>query len=65
MEMNSYQLGPDATAYAEDNEFVGFTLSDYFKARTVDPSSRAIGPGACVFEDPNGSWSSWRCSAAS
>ena len=51
MEMFTYELGPDASAYAEDGEFSGFSLSEYFKAEKVDKSSRATGPGAYVFED--------------
>jgi T5orf172 domain len=51
MEMYTYELGPDAVAYAEDGEFSGFSLSEYFKAKKVDKSSRATGPGAYLFED--------------
>jgi hypothetical protein len=51
MEMYTYELGPDAVAYAEDGEFSGFSLSEYFKAKKVDKSSRAAGPDAYVFED--------------
>jgi len=54
MEMYTYELGPDAVAYAEDGEFSGFSLSEYFKARKLDKSSRATGPGAYVFEDETG-----------
>lgn len=51
MEMYTYELSPDAVAYAEDGEFSGFSLSEYFRASKVDKSSRATGPGAYVFED--------------
>jgi hypothetical protein len=50
MEMYTYELAPDAVAYAEDGEFSGFSLSEYFKAKKVDKSG-ATGPGACAFED--------------
>jgi len=52
MEMYTYGLGADAVAYAQDGEFAGFSLSEYFKASKVDKSSRATGPGAYVFDDP-------------
>lgn len=52
MEMFSYRMGHEAEAWADDGEFDGFSLSEYFKARKVDPTSRATGPGAYVFEDP-------------
>lgn len=52
MEMYSYQIGQGAAWYAEDGEFSGFSLSEYFKAKKVDPSSRATGIGAYVFADP-------------
>jgi len=52
MEMYSYQIGPGAAAYAEDGEFSGFALSEYFKARKVDLSSRGAGTGAYLFADP-------------
>lgn len=51
MEMYTYELAPDAIAYADDGEFSGFSLSEYFKAKKVDKSSGATGPGAYVFED--------------
>ena len=51
IEMYTYELSPDAATYAEDGEFAGFSLSEYFKATKIDKSSRATGPGAYVFED--------------
>jgi hypothetical protein len=51
MEMYTYELSPQAAAYAEDGEFSGFSLSEYFKATKLDKSSRATGPGAYAFED--------------
>lgn len=49
MEMFTYEMGKDAVAYAEDGEFNGFSLTEFFKAKKVNPSSTATGPGACVF----------------
>ncbi|MGO8905646.1 MAG: GIY-YIG nuclease family protein [Solirubrobacteraceae bacterium] len=51
MEMYTYELGSDPLAYAEDGEFSGFSLSEYFKAEKVDKRSRATAPGAYLFED--------------
>jgi hypothetical protein len=51
MEMYTYELGPDAVAYAEDGEFSGFSLSEYFEAKKFDKRSRATGPGTYAFED--------------
>jgi hypothetical protein len=52
MEMYTYELGPDAVAYAEDGEFSGFSLSEYFKAERVDKGkSGDAGPSAYAFED--------------
>lgn len=51
MEIYSYDIGTDAEAWAEDGEFNGFSLNEYFKAKKVDPKSKSIGPGAYEFED--------------
>jgi hypothetical protein len=51
MEMYTYELSPDAVAYAEDGEFSGFSLSEYFRAKKVDGSGGASGPDAYEFED--------------
>ncbi len=51
MEMYCYQMGEQATAWAEDGEFNAFSLSEYFKAAKADASTRGTGPGAYVFED--------------
>jgi hypothetical protein len=51
MQIYSYDIGTDAEAWAEDGEFNGFSLNDYFKATRVNPTSRALGPGAFAFED--------------
>lgn len=53
MEMYSYEISPDAAAYAEDGEFNAFSLNEFFKAKRVNPSSRALGPGDFVFERPD------------
>lgn len=54
MEMFSYQIGPDAAAYAEEGEFNGFSLTEYFKASGVDKTSKSTSTGAFVFDDPAG-----------
>lgn len=51
MEMYSYKIGPDAAATAADGEFTDFNLSQYFKAKRVDPSSNGFGSGSFVFQD--------------
>jgi len=51
MEMFTYELGADATAYAEDGEFNGFILTEYFKAE-VGAGKKAQDDGACTFADP-------------
>lgn len=53
MQIFSYDIGTDAEAWAEDGEFNGFSLNEYFKATKVDPKSTSIAPGAHVFEDPD------------
>lgn len=52
MEMFSYEMGKDAAGYAEDGEFNGFSLTEHFKAKKADASSRFTGTGAYLFEDP-------------
>lgn len=51
MEMYCYEMGEQATAWAEDGEFNAFSLSEYFKATKADASSASTGPGGYVFED--------------
>ena len=53
MEMFTYEMGKEAAAYAEDGEFNGFSLNEFFKAKKVNPSSRVSGPGAYEFERPD------------
>lgn len=51
MEIYCYQMGEQATAWAEGGEFNAFSLSEYFKATKADGSSKGTAPGAYVFED--------------
>ena len=46
MEIFTYEMGKDAAGYAEDGEYNGFSLSEYFKARRT-------ASGACAFERPD------------
>lgn len=54
MKMYAYAMGAGAADMAEDGEFAGFSLSEYFKATKADPEnkSRKIDFGTYVFEDP-------------
>ena len=52
MEMYAYEIAPGAAGWAEDGEFSGFSLTEYFKAKRVDEGRSAHGPGDCEFEDP-------------
>jgi len=51
MEMYAYEMGAGATAWADDGEFNGFSLTEYFRAHKADPKSKATGPGAYTFND--------------
>jgi len=51
MEMFTYEIGADAAAYAQDGEFNGFNLTEYFKAK-VEPAKKPHDDGACTFADP-------------
>lgn len=53
MEIFAYQMGKDTVTYAEDGEFNVFSLTEYFKARKVNPSSRDTSRGSYVFERPD------------
>lgn len=53
MEMFTYEMGRQAVAYADDGEYSGFSLNEFFKAKRTNPTSRATGPGAFVFERPD------------
>lgn len=46
MQMYSYDMGADAAEYAEDGEFNGFSLNDFFKAAKADD-------GTFQFERPD------------
>ncbi|MEJ7783299.1 MAG: GIY-YIG nuclease family protein [Solirubrobacteraceae bacterium] len=52
MKMYCYEIGEQAGTWADDGEFNGFSLSEYFKAAKVDRSSKQTGTGSYVFEDP-------------
>ena len=52
MEMYAYEIAPGAAGWAEDGEFSGFSLTEYFKAKRIGDGTAAPGPGDCVFEDP-------------
>ncbi len=53
MEMYAYEMGAGASTWAEDGEFNGFSLTEYFKAQRSDPDakSRRVGRGTYVFND--------------
>lgn len=53
MEMFTYEMGKEAAAYAEDGEYNGFSLTEFFKAKRTDPSSKYTSPGAFAFERPD------------
>ncbi|HEX8121860.1 MAG TPA: GIY-YIG nuclease family protein [Solirubrobacteraceae bacterium] len=52
MEMYAYEIAPAAADWAADGEFLGFSLTDYFKAKRVGEGKGAPEGGDCVFEDP-------------
>lgn len=53
MKMYAYEMGAPATEWADDGEFNGFNLTEYFKAQKADPKSKSkkIEPGTYVFND--------------
>ncbi len=51
MEMYAYEIAPGATSWAEDGEFSGFSLTEYFKAKRVGEGRGGPRAGDCVFED--------------
>ncbi|MEZ5059896.1 MAG: hypothetical protein R2700_00005, partial [Solirubrobacterales bacterium] len=51
MEMFAYEIAPGAVDWAQDGEFAGFNLTDYFKASKTGTGT-APAPGNCEFEDP-------------
>ncbi|MGB7587238.1 MAG: GIY-YIG nuclease family protein [Solirubrobacterales bacterium] len=52
MEMYAYEIAPGAAVWAEDGEFSGFSLTEYFKAERIGPARGTPERGDCVFEDP-------------
>jgi len=52
MEMYAYEIAPEASTWASDGEFSGFSLSEYFKATRQGAERGMPKPGDCVFEDP-------------
>ena len=53
MRMYAYEMGAGATKWADDGEFNGFSLSEYFRAHKANPESksRKIDVGTYVFDD--------------
>ncbi len=51
MELYAYEMGEAAAAYAEDGEFSGFSLNEYFKAAKVSKNSTSTKQGTYVFEN--------------
>lgn len=53
MKMYAYEIGAPAAEWAEDGEFNGFSLTEYFKAQRSDPASKSmkIERGTYVFND--------------
>ena len=54
MKMYAYEMGSGAEQWADDGEFSGFNLTEYFKASKADADSKAkkIEHGTYVFNDP-------------
>ncbi|HET7054214.1 MAG TPA: GIY-YIG nuclease family protein [Solirubrobacterales bacterium] len=52
MEMYAYEIAPGAAGWAEEGEFAGFSLSQYFKATRRGSGRGTPGPGDCAFDDP-------------
>lgn len=51
MEMYAYEIAQGVATWAEDGEFSGFSLTEYFRAGRVVEGRGLPGPGGCVFED--------------
>ncbi len=51
MEMFSYEISGAATAYAEDGEFDGFNLTEFFRAKSTDLGKKQHERGAFAFVD--------------
>jgi hypothetical protein len=52
MEMYAYEIAPGAAGWAEDSEFSGFSLTEYFRAKRSGTGRGTPKPGDCVFEEP-------------
>jgi len=54
MRMYAYEMSANATKWANDGEFNGFTLTEYFRAQKADPesTSRKVETGTYVFTEP-------------
>ena len=52
MEMYAYEIALGAAGWAEEGEFSGFSLTEYFRASRVDTGRGTPRGGDCVFEDP-------------
>ncbi len=51
MQMYAYRLGSEAEAFADEGEFDGFSLNEFFKAHKPQGKAKLTEPGACRFED--------------
>ena len=51
MELYAYEIAPGAAGWAQDGEFSGFSLTEYFKAKRVGNDRGTPGSGDCLFED--------------
>ncbi|WP_214056875.1 GIY-YIG nuclease family protein [Nocardioides aquaticus] len=53
MKMYAYEIGAPATEWANDGEFNGFSLTEYFKAQKADPESKSkkVERGTYTFND--------------
>jgi hypothetical protein len=53
MKMYAYEMGAGAADWAEDGEFNGFSLTEYFKAQRSNPESKSkkVERGSHVFND--------------
>ena len=57
MRMYAYEMGASAAQWAEDGEFNGFSLTEYFRAGVAVEGAKPTGkkqlaPGTYVFDDP-------------
>ncbi len=52
MEMYAYEMSQEAAVWAAGGEFSGFSLNEFFKAKSAHSSGTVAGAGAYVFESP-------------